>query len=263
MNTTMTIRRGLVALALVSSTAVSQQGVNPRLAGRLDAKTGAAVTALVDSARLVELPTEPLIDKALEGASKKAASAQIVVSVRTLLTQLGTARSVLGPNSSPADISAGAAAIKAGVPIGDLERVRAVRSGIRVATAVGVLADWVQRGVPTDDATGRIVALMQRMATDEQLIELQKAVAADVTAAGRPAAVAVAARGDILEQYLAGNLPPGSGGSGSALPSPRTTRGPNGDLLPPQRVNSNMQPGDASGSKPAPAAPRGGTKRRP
>jgi hypothetical protein len=258
---TMTIRRGLVAMALLSSTAMSQ-GLEPRLAGRLDPKTGGAVSALVDSARNVGLPTEPLIDKALEGASRKVANAQIVGAVRNLLAALGTARSVLGPGSSPADISAGAAAIKAGVPVGDLERVRAVRSGIRVATAVGVLSDWTTRGVPTDDATARIVALMQRMASDEQLIALAQAVAADV-AAGRPAAVAVAARGEILEQYLAGNLPPGGGASGGALPSPRTTRGPNGNLLPPQNAVGNRQAGDASGSKPAPAAPRGGTKRRP
>ena len=81
----------LFAVALLGSS-VSAQAVDPRLVSRLDVRTRAAVVAIVDSARLVKLPTEPLIDKALEGAAKKASSQQIISAVRVFAVQLAQAR---------------------------------------------------------------------------------------------------------------------------------------------------------------------------
>ena len=67
----LSIARSIVlGLALVGATA-SAQSVDPRLVKRLDAGTRSAVAAIIDSARVLRLPTEPLIDKALEGAAKK------------------------------------------------------------------------------------------------------------------------------------------------------------------------------------------------
>ena len=60
--------------------ASAQRDAEGRLA-RLDAPTRVAVAAVVDSARKNRLPTEPLVDKALEGAKKGADGARIVTAV--------------------------------------------------------------------------------------------------------------------------------------------------------------------------------------
>jgi hypothetical protein len=82
------LTRSVVLAAAVLSSSVSAQAVDPRLVSRLDVHTRAAVVAIIDSARMVRLPTEPLVDKALEGAAKKANGQQIISAVRTLRASL-------------------------------------------------------------------------------------------------------------------------------------------------------------------------------
>ena len=67
--------RSALSVALVLSLgigSISAQGVDPRLTARLDARTRTVVAAIIDSALAQNLPIEPLIDKALEGAAKRA-----------------------------------------------------------------------------------------------------------------------------------------------------------------------------------------------
>src|SRR5262245_31716264 len=91
------------------------QGQDPRLDARLDPATRVAVNGLLDSARLSGVPVEPLIQKALEGASKKAPGPRIAVAVRAMASELGVSRSVLGAAASADDIVAGAGALHAGL----------------------------------------------------------------------------------------------------------------------------------------------------
>src|SRR2546430_14518124 len=70
--------------------------------------------ALVDSAHTAMLPTEPLVQRALEGATKRASGDAIVAAVRRLAADLGHARDALGSTASPAELTAGAAALRAG-----------------------------------------------------------------------------------------------------------------------------------------------------
>ena len=84
-----------LALALGAPTALRAQ--DARLDARLDARTRDAVVAVVDSARGAGIPSEPLVQKALEGASKHADGARILTAVRMLARELGDARSALGP----------------------------------------------------------------------------------------------------------------------------------------------------------------------
>jgi len=69
----------LTALLLVIAQNPAQ---DPRYE-RLDPDTHARVVAIVDSARAVGLPSEPLIHRALEGAMKNAAGERIVAAVLT------------------------------------------------------------------------------------------------------------------------------------------------------------------------------------
>src|SRR5207249_3116183 len=102
----------LLAAILLAGAAASQQ-TDPRLE-RLDAGTRPIVAALVDSAHRALLPTEPLVQRALKGATKRASGGLIVAAVRRLAVDLGRARDALGSTASPAELSAGAAALHAG-----------------------------------------------------------------------------------------------------------------------------------------------------
>ncbi len=185
--------RGLfLALALLGAPA-ALQGQDPRLEGRLDPATRAAVGALVDSARAAGLPTEPIVDKALEGATKHASGDRILAVLRTLSTDLRTARAALGPDAPDADVVAGATAIRAGAQadlLGHLEKARG-KGGLAVPLAV--LSDLVARGVPVDTAASVIFNLAQRGASDADFTGLERGVAQDI-GAGAPPGVAAAVR---------------------------------------------------------------------
>ncbi|MGE5230924.1 MAG: hypothetical protein ACM3NS_04235 [Deltaproteobacteria bacterium] len=186
------MRGSLLALALLGAPA-ALQGQDPRLEGRLDPATRAAVGALVDSARAAGLPTEPLVDKALEGATKHASGDRILAVLRTLSIDLRTARGALGPDASDADVAAGATAIRAGAQadlLGHLEKARG-KSGL--AMPLAVLSDLVARGVPVDTAASVVLSLAQRGASDADFTGLERGVAQDI-GAGAPPGVAAAVR---------------------------------------------------------------------
>ncbi|HSE28414.1 MAG TPA: hypothetical protein VLA95_09315 [Gemmatimonadales bacterium] len=156
---------------------------------RLDPTTGAVVARLVDSARAAGLPDEPLVDKALEGASKRAAGARIADAVRALLVDLGRARDALG-GGSEAELTAGAAALRAGVAPGTLGELRRARGAEALSVPLATLADLVSRGVPVETAQAVVVALAARGVSDAGYVELRRVVEADIGAGVPPAAAA-------------------------------------------------------------------------
>jgi hypothetical protein len=158
---------------------------------RLDPDTRARVVAIVDSARGVGLPSEPLIHRALEGAMKNAPGERIVVAVRRLAADLGTARDALGAKATIPELEAGVAALRAGATGDVLTRVRDVRRP-PVTMALAVLADLVASGVPTDSAVAALLVLAPK-ARDADLVEFRRAVERDI-ALGAPPAAATSVR---------------------------------------------------------------------
>src|SRR5689334_22174703 len=112
-------RRNLIALALAGlATLPLPRGAGAqdmRLSSQLDPATAARVAAIVDRARAASLPTEPLIDKALEGARKRAPGARILDAVGALAARLDTSRIALGATATESELVAGASALQAGV----------------------------------------------------------------------------------------------------------------------------------------------------
>jgi hypothetical protein len=184
-----------------------------QLAGRLDAPTRAAVTAVVDSARAAGLPALPLVNKALEGASKNATGAQIVVAVRALAEELGRARAALGATASEAELVAGAAALRAGVATPALSRLRRDHPRTSLVVPLAVMADLVARGVPPDTAAASVLALMRSGEQDADLVAFRQSVERDI-ALGAPAGGAAAAR-LVGASAITGDLP-----AGPATPRP-------------------------------------------
>ena len=180
----------LLALVVVPSALAAQQS---RLDGRVDAQTRAAVERIIDSARVAGLPAEPLIDKTLEGAMKRADPARIIGAVSALSKRLAAARDALGAGTGDAELVAAAGALSLGVQPGTLVRLRDASGGSSVATPLVVLSDLVARGVPADTASAALVALAMRGATEEAYLALQGDVARAI-AAGAPPAVATTVR---------------------------------------------------------------------
>ena len=180
--------------------AASVQGPRPaaqRLEGRLDAATRDAVLALVDSANRAGLPVEPLVDKALEGASKHAPGQRIVVALRTLAGELGLARQTLGGTVSEAEMAAAAGALHIGVRPAELARLRVARGREPLTVALGVLSDLVARGVPTDTATTAVLTLAEARIDDDDLVEFRKSVERDIALGAPPSAAAAVRVGGI------------------------------------------------------------------
>jgi len=179
----------LAAMMLVAGRAAAQQ-TDPRLE-RLDAATRPTIAALIDSARAALLPTEPLVQRALEGATKRAAGDVIVAAVRRLAADLGHARDALGSTASPAELGAGAAALRAGTSPAVLVELRHTRRE-PLTVPLAVLADLVASGVPVDSAAAAVLSLAKR-ARDADLVEFRRAVERDIALGAPPAAATAAA----------------------------------------------------------------------
>src|SRR5690242_10878952 len=79
-----------------------------RLNAKLPRETAVEVSRLIDSARSLALPTDPLVGVALEGANRHAARDRIVRAVREYIGALRASREALGDGASDAEVVSGA-----------------------------------------------------------------------------------------------------------------------------------------------------------
>lgn len=145
-----------------------------RLTDRLDPATATAVQRVVDSAAHEGLPTEPLIQKALEGGTLGAPGDRIVYAVGALHGQLGRARAALGGRASEADLTAAAGALRAGLPPDALQRLQSLRGDRPLVVPIAVLTDLVADGVPPDEATRSVLDLAREGRPDEAFMALRE-----------------------------------------------------------------------------------------
>jgi hypothetical protein len=170
------MRSSLVCVALglaFGLIPVALQGQDPRLASRLSAGTAQVVQELADSARAASLPHEPLILKALEGASKGADSARIVTAVRALAGRLQEAARALGPAATEAELVAGAAALRAGVQPDRLSSLKSLRPREQVTVPLSVLADLFAAGITPERAWSSVRDMASRGAADADYLALR------------------------------------------------------------------------------------------
>ena len=185
----MKIRRlTLVLGALMLGTRLAAQ--EPVLQARLDAATYRSVSVLLDSARVAGIPTQSLVSKALEGASKGASGERIVAALRRLSGELAAARGALGVESSAAEIDAGATVLHIGVEPRQLASLRAARPHQSLTIPLGMMADLVARGVPTDSAGVVVLALARAKMRDEYFVAFRRNVERDIALGAPPAAAA-------------------------------------------------------------------------
>jgi hypothetical protein len=213
----------LVPLAAATARAQGTQGAprvqDARLESRVDARTRAQLVPILDSARRAGLPLEPLVDKALEGATKGASRPRIVGAVRTLSRTLAVARDALGRGATEAEIVAAADALEAGVPPRQLGVLRIYRGTRSVAVPLAVMADLVARGVPADTAARSVLNLAQAGAADALFVTLRVDVERDIGSGIAPAtAVVVRSEASITDIRNASKNPVAGQGAVPATP---------------------------------------------
>lgn len=183
-----TVARVMVlSIAMVGAASASARAQEPRLAGRVPDATRVQLDATFLTARGDGLPTEPLVDRALEGAAKGARSELIIAAVNRLLNELREARQAFGAQASAAELTAGASALRAGATRSDLARLRRLRPEHALTVPAGVLADLVAAGVPADTGIAAVLALASN-AADADYIAFRRNVERDIALGASPAA---------------------------------------------------------------------------
>lgn len=186
----MRVRIDLALMAISALVVAAPSGARaqePRLVTRLPAAARMQVDSVLEAARADGLPTEPLVDRALEGAAKGASPDVIVSAVIRLRRELGVARGAFGESASAAELTAGASALRAGATHADLSRLRALRGGQPLTIAASVLADLVAVGVPADTAIAAVLALAPR-AADADYVTFRRDVGRDIALGASPTA---------------------------------------------------------------------------
>jgi hypothetical protein len=179
---------------LAAGRVAAQTSARARLEGRVPPAIVAAVDSIIGDAASRDLPTEPLIQKALEGGAKGVPADRIVAAVRLVGTRLAAAGAALDAagvvRSAPA-IEAGAFALTAGLGADDIGALARTASddptlALRVAGTLSAL------GVPSAE-TVALVTSARTAGTD--LIVLPQTVLASITRGATPAQAARLAQG--------------------------------------------------------------------
>ena len=170
----MTSLRALLLFVALLALPVSAGAQDARLAERLDAGTAASVQQLVDSAERAGLPTEPLVQKALEGGTLGASGERIVAAVEALHGQLGRARAALGGDVTEGELTVAAGALRAGLEPTALRRLQSLRSGQPLVVPIAVLTDLVAEGVPPEEATRSVLDLARNGRPDDEFVALRR-----------------------------------------------------------------------------------------
>jgi hypothetical protein len=206
---------GIMIALTVAATAAHAQ--DARLEARLPVAARPAVLSIVERARAEGLPTEPLVQRALEGVSRNSSGELIEDAVRDLAARLRRARTALGRNATEAELVSAAGALNVGLNDGDLARLRAAGAGIPLSLPLVTLADLLQRGVARDAATSAILALVAAGMPPEAYTQLGRSVAQDIRQGASPAsAVQTRTQGLLVER----RSPPRAAPPGSPRPSP-------------------------------------------
>jgi len=178
----------VLIIAICGPSTVAAQ--DARLGSKLPRETAIEVSRLIDSARSLALPTDPLVGVALEGANRHATSERIVRAVREYIGALRASREALGDGASDAEVVSGAGVVLSGVSAGVLRAMRAARprEGGALTVPLVVLADLVARGVPLDTATRAVYVATKAGAKDADFTLLRHYIEQDISAGASPAA---------------------------------------------------------------------------
>ena len=201
--------RLVVPLALLALPLAAQNpGRHARLEGRVPAGALPVIDSLVARAVAESLPTEPLVQKALEGGAKRISTSRIVNAVRRALLQLENARGLLtqaAPDQPAGDTAlyAVAAALGRGLAPGVVRQIVVGLPGQPPGPPLHAVADLVAHRFDPDSAAALIVEAGRRGLQGMRLLDVANAAVHELQR-GRTRAEALAR---VREAVTRGTLP--------------------------------------------------------
>jgi hypothetical protein len=176
--------RGKLAVVLVLIAGpLTAQSASTRLAGRVPAAVLPAIDSIIGTALAEGLPTEPLVQKALEGSAKNIPPDRLVSGVRRGLLQLRQARIIVNqsvPQGQPVPeghVAAVAAALARGLPGPIVERLLAMAPNEPPGPVLHAVADLVAHRFNPDSAVELLLEAHNKGLRGVRLLDV--AVAAD------------------------------------------------------------------------------------
>jgi len=181
--------RLFLSLLLAAAPLAAQGPQHARLEGRIPAPALPGVDSLIAQAVAESLPTEPLVQKALEGGAKGIPAARLVNGVRHGLVQLRDARAIV-TRAAPdrvaydGDIAAVAAALARGLDPRLVERLLAAAPAEPPGPALHAAADLVAHGFPADSAAGLLQTAQQQGLRGARLLDVAVAASHELQREG-------------------------------------------------------------------------------
>lgn len=159
-----------------------QQQSDPRLTSHVPPAAIPGVQAIISRAAQDSLPTEPLVEKALEGGAKGAPAEMIVTAVGAEEARLRSARNLLRQAGTPGPYGTGelqsvSLALARGLPDRIVAKVATATKDTAPGFALHAVADLVAHGFPADSSAGLIVAALGAGLSGHRLLDV--AAAAD------------------------------------------------------------------------------------
>lgn len=175
----------LWAVLALLGTPLTAQSVQGRLEGRIPSDAVPVVDSLVQVALHEGLPSEPLVQKALEGGAKQVPSPRIVAAVQASLGQLRDAHELLVRAGDQPPIRAGevttvAWALRRKVPPSTVEHLVAELPRPPRAAAIHAIADLVAHGFDPDSSAGLIIAAVHDGLQRDRLLDVSTAALHEV-----------------------------------------------------------------------------------
>jgi len=170
-----------LGLALLAGP-LAAQSARARMEGRVPGAAIPVVDSLVQRAAAEGLPTEPLIQKALEGGAKQVTAPRIVAAVQVSLGQLRDARDLLvhggdEPPVTPGEVTTVAWALRRGLPAPVVERVLVALPRPPRAAAMHAVADLTAHHFDPDSAADLIIAAIGQGLVRDRLLDVSAAAA--------------------------------------------------------------------------------------
>jgi hypothetical protein len=165
----MSRKAALILLVALPNVALAQDTRMERIRQAFPPEAVAQIETIVVDAEAAGIPTEPLLDKALEGAAKRVPTDRVIAAVSSYSRSLAESRSLVGSGHDAAAVVAGADALRRGV---DPQTVRSLAgaSSAGLAVPLVVLGDLIEAGVPQQEAFAVVEgALSQQHGPDEIL----------------------------------------------------------------------------------------------
>jgi hypothetical protein len=192
----------LCAGALIATAAAAQADTRARLAGRVPPAVVITVDSIASALAARSLPSEPVVQKALEGGAKGVAAERIVAAAITVATRIEVAAAAVSRAGLPPTIpvvEAATFALSTGLPVAAVESVAAVEVATPddAAVALSTSGTLAALGVPPDAVVQLVLANVRAGVRGRDIAalarELQQSMARGATPAQAAAGLSRAA----------------------------------------------------------------------